>query len=63
MFAASHTAGMPPLDIIRAVTINAAGMLGWQDRAGSIEPEDLRISSPSPEMQSPALRSWNESDS
>jgi imidazolonepropionase-like amidohydrolase len=31
-------AGMPPLDIIRAVTINAAEMLGWQDRIGAIEP-------------------------
>jgi imidazolonepropionase-like amidohydrolase len=32
-----HTAGMPPLDIIRAVTTNAAEMLGWQDRVGAIE--------------------------
>jgi imidazolonepropionase-like amidohydrolase len=31
-------AGMPPLDVIRAVTINAAEMLGWQDRIGRIEP-------------------------
>jgi imidazolonepropionase-like amidohydrolase len=31
-------AGMPPLDVIRAITINAAEMLGWQDRIGSIEP-------------------------
>ena len=30
-------AGMPPLDVIRAVTINAAEMLGWQDRVGVIE--------------------------
>jgi imidazolonepropionase-like amidohydrolase len=29
---------MPPLDILRAVTTNAAEMLGWQDRVGSIEP-------------------------
>ena len=29
---------MLPLDIIRAVTTNAAEMLGWQDRVGSIEP-------------------------
>lgn len=38
MFGALHKAGMPPLDIIRAVTINAAEMLGWQDRVGAIEP-------------------------
>ena len=31
-------AGMPSIDIIRAVTSNAAEMLGWQDRVGSIEP-------------------------
>lgn len=30
-------AGMPALDVIRAVTINAAEMLGWGDRIGSIE--------------------------
>ncbi|PWT93288.1 MAG: amidohydrolase family protein [Acidobacteria bacterium] len=33
-----HEAGMPPLDILRAITTNAAEMLGWQDRVGSIEP-------------------------
>jgi imidazolonepropionase-like amidohydrolase len=38
MFPALRDAGMPPLDIIRAVTINAAEMLGWQDRVGAIEP-------------------------
>jgi len=31
-------AGMPALDVIRAVTINAAEMLGWQDRVGAVEP-------------------------
>jgi imidazolonepropionase-like amidohydrolase len=31
-------AGMAPLDVIRAITINAAEMLGWQDRIGAIEP-------------------------
>ncbi|HEY0348614.1 MAG TPA: amidohydrolase family protein [Pyrinomonadaceae bacterium] len=31
-------AGMSPLDVIRAITINAAEMLGWQDRIGAIEP-------------------------
>jgi imidazolonepropionase-like amidohydrolase len=37
MFAALHAAGMPALDILRAVTINAAEMLGWQDRVGDVE--------------------------
>lgn len=32
-------AGMRALDVIRAITINSAEMLGWQDRIGSIEPE------------------------
>jgi imidazolonepropionase-like amidohydrolase len=31
-------AGVPPLDAIRAVTTNAAEMLGWQDKIGAIEP-------------------------
>jgi len=31
-------AGMPALDVIRAVTVNAAEMLGWQDRVGAVEP-------------------------
>jgi imidazolonepropionase-like amidohydrolase len=31
-------AGMPPLDVIRAITVNAAEILGWQDRIGAIEP-------------------------
>jgi imidazolonepropionase-like amidohydrolase len=33
-----RSAGMPPLEVIRAITVNAAEMLGWQDRIGSIEP-------------------------
>jgi imidazolonepropionase-like amidohydrolase len=33
-----HRAGMPALDVIRAVTSNAAEMLGWSDRIGTIEP-------------------------
>jgi imidazolonepropionase-like amidohydrolase len=41
MFPALRDAGMPPLDIIRAVTTNAAEMLGWQDRVGAIEPGKL----------------------
>jgi len=32
-----HQAGMPALDVIRAITTNAAEMLGWQDRIGAIE--------------------------
>jgi len=31
-------AGMPSLDVIRAVTVNAAEVLGWQDRVGVVEP-------------------------
>lgn len=31
-------AGAPALDVIRSVTSNAAEMLGWQDRIGTIEP-------------------------
>ena len=38
MFSGLHDARMPPLEIIRAVTTNAAEMLGWQDRVGTIEP-------------------------
>jgi imidazolonepropionase-like amidohydrolase len=38
MFAALQRAGLPPLDILRAVTTNAAEMLGWQDRVGAVEP-------------------------
>jgi len=34
-------AGMPPLDVIRAVTTSAAGMLGWHDRIGAVEPGKL----------------------
>jgi imidazolonepropionase-like amidohydrolase len=33
-----HQAGMPALDVIRAITVNAAEMLGWQDKIGAIEP-------------------------
>jgi imidazolonepropionase-like amidohydrolase len=36
-FPTLHKAGMPSLDVIRAITINAAEMLGWQDRVGAIE--------------------------
>jgi imidazolonepropionase-like amidohydrolase len=37
MFAALQASGMPPLDILRAVTSSAAEMLGWQQRVGAIE--------------------------
>jgi imidazolonepropionase-like amidohydrolase len=37
-FVKLRDAGMAPLDLIRALTINAAAMLGWDDRIGSIEP-------------------------
>jgi imidazolonepropionase-like amidohydrolase len=36
-----YAAGMPSLDVIRAITVNAAEMLGWQDRIGAIEPGKL----------------------
>ena len=36
-FPTLHEAGMPSLDVIRAITTNAAEMLGWQDRVGAIE--------------------------
>jgi imidazolonepropionase-like amidohydrolase len=29
--------GMPPLEAIRAATVNAAELLGWQDRIGAVE--------------------------
>lgn len=38
MFGALRDAGMPPTDILRAATVNAAELLGWQDRVGAIEP-------------------------
>jgi imidazolonepropionase-like amidohydrolase len=38
LFAAVRSAGMPPLEIIRAITTNAAELLGWQDRVGAVEP-------------------------
>jgi len=37
MFSALHKSGMESIDIIRAVTTNAAELLGWQDKVGSIE--------------------------
>ncbi len=40
-FVKLHDAGMSPLDVLRAVTVNAAEMLGWSDRIGTIEPGKL----------------------
>jgi imidazolonepropionase-like amidohydrolase len=31
-------AGVPAVDVLRAITINAAEMLGWADRIGTVEP-------------------------
>ena len=33
-----RAAGVPALDVIRALTTNGAEMLGWQDKVGAIEP-------------------------
>jgi imidazolonepropionase-like amidohydrolase len=38
VFSALHDTSMPPLDIIRAITTNAAELLGWQDKVGAVEP-------------------------
>jgi imidazolonepropionase-like amidohydrolase len=38
VISAVHDTGMPPLAIVRAITTNAAEMLGWQDRVGAVEP-------------------------
>jgi len=37
-FPALHEAGMPSIDVLRAITTNAAELLGWQDRVGAVEP-------------------------
>ena len=37
MFRAYAEAGMTPIEIIRAATVNAAELLGWQARVGSLE--------------------------
>jgi len=41
MFGALKELGMPSADVIRAATVNAAELLGWQDRIGTIEPGKL----------------------
>ena len=38
---AYQEAGMSPLEVLRAATINSATLLGWGDRIGSIEPGKL----------------------
>ena len=38
MFSHLRDAGMPALAILRAVTSDAAEMLGWQDRVGAVDP-------------------------
>lgn len=37
MFRAYAESGMTPLGIIQAATVNAAELLGWQNRIGTIE--------------------------
>jgi imidazolonepropionase-like amidohydrolase len=37
MFEALRNTGLTGLDVIRAGTLNAAELLGWQDRVGSVE--------------------------
>jgi len=34
---AYRDAGMPPLQIVQTATVNAADLLGWQDRVGVLE--------------------------
>ncbi|HEU4414650.1 MAG TPA: amidohydrolase family protein [Candidatus Angelobacter sp.] len=38
MFGALKDLGIPTADIIRAATLNAADLLGWQEQVGTIEP-------------------------
>ncbi|HEX8650509.1 MAG TPA: amidohydrolase family protein [Pyrinomonadaceae bacterium] len=37
LYEALRDEGMSPLEIIRAATVNAAELLGWQDRVGTLE--------------------------
>ena len=41
MFGALKELGIPPADVVRAATVNAAELLGWQDRIGTVEPGKL----------------------
>src|SRR5205807_2337745 len=36
-----HDEGTPAADIIRALTVSAAELLGWSDRVGSIQPKNF----------------------
>ena len=38
---AYQEAGLPPLEVLRAATVNSAALLGWGDRIGTIEPGKL----------------------
>ena len=38
VFSGLRETSMPPLDIIRGITTNAAELLGWQDKVGAVEP-------------------------
>jgi len=55
-----RAAGVPALDVVRAVTVKAAEMLGWQDKIGAIEPgkfADLVAVSGDPIAD---IRNWSE---
>jgi imidazolonepropionase-like amidohydrolase len=41
IYEAYRESGMTPWQILQAATVNAADLLGWQDRIGSIEPGKL----------------------
>jgi imidazolonepropionase-like amidohydrolase len=41
IFRAYAASGMRPLDVLRAATLDAARLLGWDDRIGSLEPGKL----------------------
>ena len=41
MYEALRDLGVPLADILRAATVNAAELLGWQDKVGAIEPGKL----------------------
>jgi imidazolonepropionase-like amidohydrolase len=58
-----RTAGMPPLDVIRAITVNAAEMLGGRTALDRSSLGNLLILLPSLETRSPILASSSEFDS
>jgi len=63
IFVNLRDAGMPPLDVIRAITVNAAEMLGWEDRIGAIEPGKFVALLPSPVIHWRTLPNWSASAS